>query len=1027
MIDDPAQRTTLEIRLTELWGEIDPPDIATVFGVLEGADVVEFDRILLDDLRRRIEIGRTIRLEDYLQALPNLATRPKATAAILGCELAQERPADIAAWCSVRKVQLPGHEASVDAATQIADLEGTPATYCAGRYVEIGAVGQGGFASVIRARDSVSGAVVALKRLSISKDDERREIILRRLERESRILEHLAHPGVARVLRLDFDQDDPILVLELIGGRDLAFWIQHERRRRVAIGPGAADRRQKRLVRILRLIESAALSIHAVHECGTVHRDLKPANIVVDEHGEPIIVDFGLAAFDDGRTKMTVAGELYGTPAYMSPEQVRGHSHEIDRRTDVYSLGVTLYECVTLERPFERATREGVFLAILSEDAADPRDVEPSVSRDLGLILSTALEKDLGRRYATALDFAEDLARLRLGKPIRARAPGQWRQLRKWAAKKPALAASLVAGLVLLAVSTVLLIRTVEERDAKNAALEKYDRLSDFGVIDRMSDESTVAWPPLPSRIAAYREWLEKAARLRDNRPIHEAYLTELRNSDHLEPYTEAEKKIDQGRLQRDFWERDRLTKVRDRIIKAIAVAESGDARTDAPPESSPIVHATGSSFDDMSIDELKSRFKATEAELAAADARCRRRLTWNFRDGQTQYLHDTTQKIVQDLNKFFDASPHIGHFASIQRRLKYAETVEFLTISRPDRSAMWARAIASIADPLECPRYQGQTIRPQLGLIPIRKDPASGLWEFADLWTTADGTDPIPEIGADNRLHPKESNGIIFVLLPGGVFRMGARRPTRDESEDAEDGIAVSSDIDIHADKDESPVYDVELAPFFLSKYEVTQAQWLRMTGSNPSSLQVGAVFGKRTVRAIHPVEQVSWTDANLAFQRLGWGLPTEAQWEYAARAGTRTPWWTGTDPTRLASAENIRDQSAEEIGQESDHPGEAWTDGFPGHAPIGSFDPNPFGLHDMLGNVREWARDWFTTYSNNHRSGDGFLGVDSVGPDATHPFRGGAYDETAVGSRSSARNTGPASFVYAANGVRPCRNVTP
>ena len=137
--------------------------------------------------------------------------------------------------------------------------------------------------------------------------------------------------------------------------------------------------------------------------------------------GTPVLVDFGLARADEvGGDSPSLSGSVTGTPAYMSPEQLRG-SARVDRRSDVYSLAATLYEAATLSRPFEAATREELFHAILALDPPDARKRNPAVPADLAVVLATGLEKDRDRRYESALAFAEELRRVRTLEPIRAR------------------------------------------------------------------------------------------------------------------------------------------------------------------------------------------------------------------------------------------------------------------------------------------------------------------------------------------------------------------------------------------------------------------------------------------------------------------------------------------------------------------------------------------------------------------------------------------------------------------------------
>ena len=137
-------------------------------------------------------------------------------------------------------------------------------------------------------------------------------------------------------------------------------------------------------------------TLHVAHQNGVIHRDLKPGHHRHEE-GDPVILDFGLAQKTSGDAPtLTISGELNGTPAYMSPEQIAAHRIRLDCRTDVYSLGISLYECLTLQRPFDAPTREATYQAIMTKNAPDVRELNPSVSKDLKVVLETAIEKDPG-------------------------------------------------------------------------------------------------------------------------------------------------------------------------------------------------------------------------------------------------------------------------------------------------------------------------------------------------------------------------------------------------------------------------------------------------------------------------------------------------------------------------------------------------------------------------------------------------------------------------------------------------------
>jgi formylglycine-generating enzyme required for sulfatase activity len=301
------------------------------------------------------------------------------------------------------------------------------------------------------------------------------------------------------------------------------------------------------------------------------------------------------------------------------------------------------------------------------------------------------------------------------------------------------------------------------------------------------------------------------------------------------------------------------------------------------------------------------------------------------------------------------------------------------------------------------------------MGLMPIGEDPDSHLWEFAHLETGE------PAVrGADGKLLLAESTGVVLVLIPHGTFWMGA------QSVDPN-----GHNFDPQALAEESPVHEVELSAYFLSKYEMTQGQWERIAGKNPS-LYGPARYDKNWNRAgkawsaLHPVEQVSVNDCMQVLARVGLDLPSEAQWENGVRAGTSTPWWTGSDAASLKDAANLADAYAKSHGSGS------WLnwekdldDGNSSHAEIGSYRANAFGLHDVIGNEWEWCADEFDV---------GFYGrsprTDPVARSASSTnrvTRGGSFLDVASFSRSAYRGRASPVTRLAGIGVRPVMALQP
>lgn len=318
-----------------------------------------------------------------------------------------------------------------------------------GPYRLLRELGRGGQAIVWLAEDTRIGRKVALKVLP--KLGPGSDAILARFRREAEVTSRLEHPAICPVYEADLEGGVPYIAMRFIEGETLARRIQLARDAgRTAVEVSAKPDDWKALATFF---AKAARALHQAHEVGVVHRDVKPANIMVTPEGEPVLLDFGLARQDDPESQvLSLSAEHTGTPAYMSPEQMTGRSRP-DRRSDVYSLGCSLFESLTLRQPFEAATLEALFQAILNQDVRSARSVNAAVPEDLAVVTATACEKERERRYKTAADFATDLERFVRNEPIAARPITRTQRFVRWSKRNPALATSLfvITGLALVA------------------------------------------------------------------------------------------------------------------------------------------------------------------------------------------------------------------------------------------------------------------------------------------------------------------------------------------------------------------------------------------------------------------------------------------------------------------------------------------------------------------------------------------------------------------------------------------------
>jgi len=778
-------------------------------------------------------------------------------------------------------------------------------------------IGQGGMGQVWEAEQVSLQRRVALKVIKPEKVNER---TLRLFAREARAGGRLSHPGIVTVYDQGEEEGIHWITMELIEGNwTLKNFI--EQMSRLPQLPGDYYRQ------VALFIKKTGEALQAAHNAGVIHRDLKPQNILIAPNDQPKLTDFGLAKITD-ETAISHTGEFAGTYFYMSPEQITAGRIRIDHRTDIFSLGMILYELLALRRPFEGDTSHQVADQIVNYDPPDLRKLRSLIPGEIAVICNKAMEKGRERRYQSMAEFATDISSFLNNEPIVAQPPKPWRKSMKWIYRNLVVSVAVGVAFVFLLgfLGFVLLWSNPKIRHEKNLANDRYKEIIRLADVKRISDleaEEKTLWPAYPEKIIALEDWLGRSRDLAGRLAIHEKTLMDL---------------------------------------KAIALP-----------------------FDrSIALNDRDGQLATADRQTLEVEVSKHR--AWVFDSTASQWQQDTLLELITRIKALVNEEN--GLQKKVQKRLEFAATIEKRSIE--DFQSAWEIAIDSIADTTKCAEYNGLTIEPIIGLVPIGRDAKSGLWEFAHLQTG-----DIPERDSEGNLVWNEEMGLVFVLVPGGTLTMGAVTPSDDQPKGTDNS-------DPAAQPDESPLHDVEIAPFLMSKYEFTQGQWLRITGENPSLYDPDEELGEKKATLLHPVENVSWNVCNEMAQNLDLRMPSEAEWEYAARALATTVFWTGNDELSLLGAANLADSCCKKFAADPMMTFVEWDDGFAGHAPTGSFRPNRFGLHDVAGNVCEWCQDtWHETYSNAPKTGIAWVDDKSE----LRVIRGGSWSRTASSCRSAYR----------------------
>ncbi len=315
-----------------------------------------------------------------------------------------------------------------------------------GDYELLEEIARGGMGVVWKALQTNLNRVVALKMILVGQLATETDV--RRFHAEAKAAAALDHPGIVPIFEVGEHEGQHYFTMGYVEGDSLADQVKES-----PVSPGLAAQ----------LVTQISDAVSYAHEKGVVHRDLKPANILIDGQGRPRVTDFGLAKRVEVDSGLTMAGQMLGTPSYMPPEQAAGRQEQVGPRSDVYSLGATLYNLLTGRPPFQSADPVNTLKQVLETDPVPPAKLNSDIPRDLETICLKCLRKDPAQRYASAQALAEDLQRFAQGQPILARPIGPTERFVKWVRRRPGLSAAIglatAASLTLLVFWVIMTVR----------------------------------------------------------------------------------------------------------------------------------------------------------------------------------------------------------------------------------------------------------------------------------------------------------------------------------------------------------------------------------------------------------------------------------------------------------------------------------------------------------------------------------------------------------------------------------------